>query len=110
MVDRIQSPWIQPCGSLDRDEDPPRLDARPFAVTAAFFARSRAVVLSFPIFAGEAGAEGRRRRGCERYGEIWGRRETRVVTALFKMCPLGALSKANSEWLTGRPRRSVEIP
>src|SRR4051812_18229814 len=26
------------------------------------------------------------------------------------MRPLSALSKADSEWLTGRPRRSVEIP
>ena len=53
IVERIQSPWIQPCGRPDRDEDPPRLGALPFAFTVAFFARSRAAVLSFTIVADE---------------------------------------------------------
>ena len=60
MVERIQSPWIQPCGRRDRDEDPPRLVALPFAFAIAFFARSKAVVLSFTIVTGEAGMEQRR--------------------------------------------------
>ena len=56
MVERIQSPWTQPFGRRDLDEDPPRLDGLPFAcpVVVAFFARSRAAVFSFTIIAGEA--------------------------------------------------------
>ena len=57
MVERIQSPWIQPCGKPARDEDPPRLAALPFAFVVAFFARSKAAVFSFTIVAGEAGTE-----------------------------------------------------
>ena len=55
MVERIQSPWTQPCGRRDLDEDPPRLGARPFAfpVAVAFFARSKAAVFSFTIVADE---------------------------------------------------------
>ena len=59
MVERIQSPWIQPCGKRDRDEDPPRLVALPFTFAVAFFARSKAVVLSFTIVADEDGTEQR---------------------------------------------------
>ena len=56
IVERIQSPWTQPFGRWDLDEDPPRLDGLPFAcpVAVAFFARSRAAVFSFTIIAGEA--------------------------------------------------------
>ena len=57
MVERIQYPWIQPCGRQDRDEDPPRLGALPFACTVAFFARSKAAVFSFTIVVGEARKE-----------------------------------------------------
>ena len=57
MVERIQSPWIQPCGRPDRDEDPPRLVALPFAFAVAFFARSKAAVFSFTIIASEARKE-----------------------------------------------------
>ena len=46
--DRIQSPWIQPNGSPERDEDP-RFVFLLFAAPVAFFARSSAVVLSFPM-------------------------------------------------------------
>ena len=49
MVERIQSPWIQPCGRRDRDEDPTRLVALPFAFAVAFFARSKAAVFSFTL-------------------------------------------------------------
>ena len=66
MVERIQSPWIQPCGRPARDEDPPRLVARPFAFAIAFFARSKAAVFSFTIVAGEAGTEQQRWDGGER--------------------------------------------
>ena len=59
MVERIQSPWTQPCGRRDLDEDPPRLVALPFAfaVAVAFFVRSKAAVFSFTIVAGEAREE-----------------------------------------------------
>ena len=54
MLERIQSPWILPCGRPDRDEELPRLVALPFAFAVAFFARSKAVAFSFTIVAGEA--------------------------------------------------------
>ena len=59
MVERIQSPWIRPCGRRDRDEDTPRLVALPFAfaIAVAFFARSRAAVFSFTIVVSEAREE-----------------------------------------------------
>ena len=39
LVDWIQSPWTQPFGRRDLDEDPPRLVDLPFAFSvAAFFA------------------------------------------------------------------------
>ena len=57
MVERIQSPWIQPYGRPARDEDPPRLVALPFAFVVGFFACSKAAVLSFTIVAGEARKE-----------------------------------------------------
>ena len=75
MFERIQSPWTQPFGRRDLDEDPPRLDGLPFAfpVVVAFFARSKAAVFSFTIVVGEAREEwigggesrrsGRRQRG-----------------------------------------------
>ena len=45
--------WIEPCGRPALEEDPPRLVAFPFDFAVAFFARSRAVVLSFTIVADE---------------------------------------------------------
>ena len=53
ILEWIQSPWIQPLGRPDREEDPPRLVAFPFDLAVAFFAYSRAAVFSFPIVAGE---------------------------------------------------------
>ena len=75
MVDWIQSPWTQPFGRQDLDEDPPRLVDLPFAfsVADAFFARSSAAVFSLTMATGKAREEewcggeservGRRRRG-----------------------------------------------
>ena len=59
MVEQIQSPWTQPLGRRDLDEDPPRLDGLPFAfpVAVAFFARSKAAIYSFTIVVGEAREE-----------------------------------------------------
>ena len=57
IVERIQSPWIQPLGRPVHEEDPPRLVAFPFDLAVAFFARSRAAVFSFPIVAGETCTE-----------------------------------------------------
>ena len=68
MVERIQSPWIQPCGRPDRDEDPPRLGALPFAFTVAIFACSKAAVFSFTIVAGEVRKEQQGGGGSERSG------------------------------------------
>ena len=55
MVDWIQSPWTQPFGRRDLDEDPPRLVDLPFAfsVAGAFLVRSSAVVFSLAMVAGE---------------------------------------------------------
>lgn len=85
MVDRIQSPWTQPFGRRDLDEDPPRLVDLPFAfsVADAFFARSSAAVFSFTMAAGETREEklcrGERERVGRRRGEQRGNAE-----ALFK--------------------------
>ena len=72
MVERIQSPWTQPFGRRDLDEDPPRLDALPFAfpVAVALFACSKAAVFSFAIIAGEARKEwmGEEKGGHSRRG------------------------------------------
>ena len=57
IVERIQSPWIQPFGTPVREEDPPRLVAFPFAFAVAFFACSRAAVFSFPVVTGETRTE-----------------------------------------------------
>ena len=69
MVDWIQSPWTQPFGRRDLDEDPLRLVDLPFAfsVADAFFARSSAAVFSLAMVAGEmrggkSERAGRRRR------------------------------------------------
>ena len=88
MVERIQSPWTQPCGSLGREEEPPRLGALPFTFAAAFFTRSRAAVFSFTMVAGEASTELRRWKDEERGEKVWRRREEKSEVALFKMpCP-----------------------
>ena len=72
MVDWIQSPWIQPFGRQDLDEDPPRLVDLPFAfsVADAFFARSSAAVFSLAMVAGET----REEKWCGGEGERTGRR------------------------------------
>ena len=66
ITDGIQSPWIQPLGRADLEEDLPRADLFPFPCAAAFFTRSRAEVLPFVIVAGEVShgpaALGRERR------------------------------------------------
>ena len=76
MVDWIQSPWTQPFGRRDLDEDPPRLVDLPFAfsVADAFFARSSAAVFSLTMAAGET-REGRLCGGeSERVGQRRGNR------------------------------------
>ena len=82
MVDWIQSPWTQPFGRRDLDEDPPRLVDPPFAfsVADAFFARSSAAVFSLTMVAGEmreerlcrdeSGRVGRRRGEQRRNAEV----------------------------------------
>ena len=68
IVERIQSPWIQPFGRPVHEEDPPRLVAFPFDLAVAFFARSRAAVFSFPIVTGETRSERWRWGESERSG------------------------------------------
>ena len=75
VVDWIQSPWTQPFGRRDLDEDPLRLVDLPFAFSAvdafavadAFFARSNAAVFSLTMAAGEV-----------REGELCGGESKRV--------------------------------
>ena len=77
MVDWIQSPWTQPFGRRDLDEDPLRLVDLPFAFSDAdaFLARSSAAVFSLAMVAGEM-HEGKWCGGeSERAGR--GRREQR---------------------------------
>ena len=88
MVDWIQSPWTQPFGRRDLDEDPPRLVDLPFAfsVADAFFARSSAAVLSLTMATDEAREEKWCGGESERVGRRWrGQRED--VEALLKENP-----------------------
>ena len=85
MVDWIQSPWTQPFGRRDLDEDPPRLVNLPFAfsIADAFFARSSAAVFSLAMVAGET----REGKLCGGESERVGRRrkeQRENVEALFK--------------------------
>ena len=85
MVDWIQSPWTQPFGRRDLDEDPPRLVDLPFAfsVADAFFARSNAAVFSLTMAAGGT----REGRLCGGGSERVGRRRRKHrenAEALFK--------------------------
>ena len=57
IVERIQSPWIQPFGRPVREEDTPRLVAFPFDLAVAYFACSKAAVFSFPIVTSETRTE-----------------------------------------------------
>ena len=85
MVDWIQSPWTQPFGRQDLDEDLPRLVDLPFAfsVADAFFARSSAAVFSLTMAAGETCEEKLCGGESERVGRR--RREQREnAEALFK--------------------------
>ena len=95
MVDWIQSPWTQPFGRRDLDEDPPRLVDLPFAFSDAdaFFARSSAAVFSLTMAAGGA-REGKLCGGeSERVGRR--RREQREnAEALFKKPSSGAFIRS----------------
>src|SRR3954470_6750154 len=95
ITDGIQSPWIQSLGRAVLEEDPPRADFFPFPCTAAFFARSRAEVLSFTIIVGES------RKGLRHQGEGGGGGGTCEGRRKFE----GALF-GGPEWLTGRPGQS----
>ena len=97
MVDWIQSPWTQPFGRRDLDEDPPRLVDLPFAFSDAdaFFARSGAAVFSLAMVAGEM-REGKLCGGeSERAGQ--GRREQRErenAEAQYKKSSPGAFIRS----------------
>ena len=108
MVDWIQSPWTQPFGRRDLDEDPPRLVDLPFAfsVADAFFARSSTAVFSLTMATGEA----REEKLCG--GESVGRRRRKQrenAEALLKKTLAGRVYKIPSEWMTGGPGRSNHI-
>ena len=95
MVDWIQSPWTQPLGRRDLDEDPLRLVDLPFAfsVADAFFVRSSAAVFSLTM----ASSGAREEKWCggesERVGQR--RREQREnAEALFKKPSPGAFIRS----------------
>ena len=104
MVDWIQSPWTQPFGRRDLDEDPPRLVDLPFAFSDAdaFFARSSAAVFSLAMVASETREERLGGGESERVGRR--RREQREnAEALLKKTLAGRIYKVPSEWMTGGP-------
>ena len=84
MVDWIQSPWTQPFGRRDLDEDPPRLVDLPFAfsVADAFFARSNAAVFSLTMAAGGT----REGRLCGGESERVGRRRREQRKRMLRHC------------------------
>ena len=97
MVDWIQSPWTQPFGRRDLDEDPPRLVDLPFAFSDAdaFFARSSAAVFSLAMVAGEM----REGKWCRGESEHAGRgrrkqREGENAEALLKKPSPGAFIRS----------------
>ena len=87
MVDWIQSPWTQPFGRRDLDEDPRRLVDLPFAFSGAdaFFARSSAAVFSLAMVAGGM-HEGE--RGGPRRSDGTGRRRLDLRAAFFATYPV----------------------
>ena len=84
MVDWIQSPWTQPFGRRDLDEDPPRLVDLPFAfsVADAFFARSSAAIFSLAMVAGEM----REGKLCGGESERVGRRRREQRKRMLRHC------------------------
>ena len=84
MVDWIQSPWTQPFGRRDLDEDPPRLVDLPFtfSVADAFFARSSAAVFSLTMAADET----REEKLCGGESERVGRRRREQRERMLRHC------------------------
>ena len=110
MVDRIQSPWTQPFGRRDLDEDPPRLVVLPFAfpIADAFFARSSAAVFSFTMATGEVTRSSCAEAGA---GAVGGGREGRERMERYCSKTLaGRFYKITSVWMIGGPGRSNHIP
>ena len=95
MVDWIQSPWTQPFGRRDLDEDPPRLVDLPFAfsVADAFFARSNAAVFSLTMVAGGT-REGRLCGGGSERVRRRRREQRENAEALFKKSSPGAFIRS----------------
>ena len=86
IVEWIQSPWIQPDGRPDLDEDPPWLVRLPFAFAVAFFAHSNAAVCPSPWWRIEL----ERRSGDEakaRVAEGSGEREERMGACAVEAWP-----------------------
>ena len=112
MVDWIQSPWTQPFGRRDLDEDPPRLVDLPFAFSDAdaFFARSSAAVFSLAMVAGEM-REGKWCGGESEHAEQGGRKQRERGRMLRRSTEIlaGHIYKVPSEWLTCGPGRSNHI-
>ena len=112
MVDWIQSPWTQPFGRRDLDEDPPRLVDLPFAFSDAdaFFVRSSAAVVALAMVAGEL-REGKWCGDESEHAEQGGReqrergRMRRRSTEILARC----IYKVPSAWLTCGPGRSNHI-
>ena len=112
MVDWIQSPWTQPFGRRDLDEDPPRLVDLPFAFSDAdaFLARSSAAVFSLAMVAGEM-REGKWCGGESEHAEQGGRKQREKGRILRRSTEIlaGHIYKVPSEWMTGGPGRSNHI-
>ena len=112
MVDWIQSPWTQPFGRRDLDEDPPRLVDLPFAFSDAdaFFARSSAAVFSLAMVAGEM-RKGKWCGGESEHAEQGGRKQRERGRMLGRSTEIlaGHIYKVPSEWMTGGPGRSNHI-
>ena len=104
MVDWIQSPWTQPFGRRDLDEDPPRLVDLPFAfsVADAFFARSSAAVFSLTM-AANCARVGQRHREWRR--TRWrGKGDRRGIGRTVQHINFHAFYGDVSEWQTRGPK------
>ena len=100
MVDWIQSPWTQPFGRRDLDEDPLRVVDLPFAFSDAdaFLARSSAAVFSLAMVVGEM-REGKWCGGESGRAEQRGRRQRERERMLRRSTeiPTGRIYKVSSE-------------
>ena len=109
MVERIQSPWIQPCGKRDRDDVPLDWSLSPSPSPSPSSPAPKPLFSPSPLSPTRlerSNSAGRLASAADESGDEGRENEE----ALFKKPPPVSLYGVTSEWPTGRPRRSCQIP